>query len=291
MKRDWLPPEPPRGSPAWFLASIAVHVLVVLSLLLISGRTRQLGVSYILLDGTPIGPVVQYDMPYFPGGGGQGGVEGGTGVARPRSAPAAPGVGTPGQGPPGLEPPVVVGPPAPAERGGLGVAPGRRILGARLGDGRVWVRPWDALAAAIAGMGEDESDTAAHIARIDSVVAVRIMAFLDTLSPDSMALPMLKPWVTEIGGQKWGIDGGWIYLGGIKLPSAILALLPLPQGNYEQAQHDGDLQRIREDILQAGRRAESAAEFKHYVEETRKRRDAEREAKKNQRVKPDSIKA
>jgi hypothetical protein len=95
--------------------------------------------------------------------------------------------------------------------------------------------------------------------------------------------------VTEIDGQKWGVDGAWIYLGGLKIPSAILALIPLPQGNYDANKRNAELQRIREDIMQAARRAESMEQFKRYVKETRERKDAEREARKNQRVKPDSI--
>ena len=283
--RDWLPPEPPRAHPGWALASVLVHVAVVAALVVLSGRgTRDTGVSWIVLEQAPAGPVVSYDMVYVAGGGGGDGAAVGTGTG---PAPA-PGTETSGQGP-GLVivadstgPPVLPGAGAPTGEG-------RRRLGAALGDGRVWVRPWDAIAAAIAGMGDDSADAGTHVARIDSAITARIMAFLDTLPPDSMAIAVPQPWVTEIGGQKWGIDEGWIYLGNLKLPSAILALLPLPQGNYEQAQKAAAMQRIRLDILQAARRAESAAQFRKYVEETRQRRDAEREARRNQRLKPDSI--
>ena len=284
--RDWLPPEPPRAHPGWALASVLVHVAVVAALVVLSGRgTRDTGVSWIVLEQAPAGPVVSHDMAYVAGGGGGDGAAVGTGTG---PAPA-PGTETSGQGP-GLViaadstgPPVLPG-------AGAGTGEGRRRLGAALGDGRVWVRPWDAIAAAIAGMGDDSADARTHVARIDSAITARIMAFLDTLPPDSMAIAVPQPWVTEIGGQKWGIDEGWIYLGNLKLPSAILALLPLPQGNYEQAQKAAAMQRIRLDILQAARRAESAAQFRKYVEETRQRRDAEREARRNQRIKPDSIK-
>jgi hypothetical protein len=286
--RDWLPPEPPRAHPGWVLASVLAHAAVVGALLLMSGRvTRESAVTYIVIDQGPVGPVVYYDMPYVSGGGGGDGAAVGTGTG---GAPARPpGTEAPGEGP-GIR--IVADSTAPSVPPGVGAGTGtgRRRLGAALGDGRVWVRPWDAIAAAIAGGGDDSADAKTHVARIDSAIAARIMAFLDTLPPDSMATAMPSPWVTEIGGQKWGIDEGWIYLGNLKLPSAILALLPLPQGNYEQAQKAAEMQRIRLDILQAARRAESAAQFKKYVEETRKRRDAEREAKKNQGVKPDSIK-
>ena len=287
--RDWLPPAAPRAHPGWALASIVVHVAAVAVLVLVSGRgTPGPSVSWIVLDQGPVGPVVSYDMPYVVGGGGGDGAEVGTGTGR-AAAPLPPrDVQTPGAGPgPAIAADTTVSPAPPGL--GVGTGEGRRRLGAALGDGRVWVRPWDAIAAAIAGAGDDSADARTHVARIDSAITARIMAFLDTLPPDSMAVAVPQPWVTEIGGQKWGIDEGWIYLGNLKLPSAILALLPLPQGNYEQAQKAAEMQRIRLDILQAARRAESAAQFRKNVEETRKRRDAEREARKNQRTKPDSI--
>jgi hypothetical protein len=188
----------------------------------------------------------------------------------------------PGVGPAGGER-RVEGPPVSEGR------PGRRLLGARLGDGRVWVRPGDAIAAAFAGRGRDTLSAAAHAALLDSVISARVTAFMQEMPPDSFAAARPPSWVTEIDGQKWGVDGSWIYLGGLKLPSAILALIPLPQGNFDANKRNAELQRIREDIMQAARRAESLEQFKKYVKETRERKDAEREARKNQRVKPDSI--
>ena len=289
MTRNWLPPEPPRAHPGWVVASVLAHAVLVAGLLLMSGRvTRESAVTYIVIDQGPVGPVVYYDMPYVPGGGGGEGAAVGTGTGTAPAPAPPPGTEAPGEGP--GQRIIADSTPSAPPGVGAGTGGGRRRLGAALGDGRVWVRPWDAIAAAIAGSGDDSADAKTHVARIDSAITARIMAFLDTLPPDSMATAMPQPWVTEIGGQKWGIDEGWIYLGNLKLPSAILALLPLPQGNYEQAQKAAEMQRIRLDILQAARRAESAAQFKKYVEETRKRRDAEREAKKNQGVKPDSVK-
>lgn len=291
MTRNWLPPEPPRTHPGWVIASVVAHVAALAVLLLISGRvTTDTRVSFIVIDRVPAAPSVHYDMAYVPGPGGAGNrPDVGTGSGEALAPALPPQAESPGLGP-GFPSRIDSG--VPSAPSGLGPRRGEggRRLGAALGDGRVWVRPWDAIAAAIAGAGDDSADVAMHVARIDSAITVRIMAFLDTLPPDSMAAPMPPRWVTEIGGLTWGVDSQWIYLGNLKLPSAILALLPLPQGNYEQAQRAAEMQRIRLDILQAARRAESAAQFRKYVEETRKRRDAEREAAKNQRTKPDSIK-
>lgn len=292
MTRSWLPPEPPRAHPGWAVASVLVHAALVAVLLLISGKEiRDPSVTYIVIDRAPAAPVVYYDMAYVPGPGGGGeGPAVGTGTAEAQ-APAAPTDDVPSGAGAGFPTRVdSVLPSAPLGLGAGRVEGGRR-LGAELGDGRVWVRPWDAIAAAIAGAGDSTAaDPATHAARIDSAITVRIMGFLADLPPDSMATPAPRPWITKIGEQTWGLDGKWIYLGNLKLPTAILALLPLPQGNYEQAQKAAEMQRIRLDILQAARRAESAAQFRKYVEETRKRRDAEREAARNQRTKPDSIK-
>lgn len=290
MTRDWLPPEPPRAHPGWALASVLAHVALV-GLLLLSFRPvpRDAAVTYIVLDQPSPPPIAYYDLVYVPGAG-EGGDRPAVGgaAARARAPAAQAATESPGAAP-GF--PTRVDSGIPAVPVGLGTATreGGRRLGAALGDGRVWIRPWDAIAAAVAGAGDDSADAATHVARIDSAITARIMAFLDTLPPDPAALPQPQRWVTEIAGQPWGVDGQWIYLGNLKLPTAILALLPLPQGNYEQAQKAAEMQRIRLDILQAARRAESAAQFRKYVEETRKRRDAEREAAKNQRTKPDSI--
>jgi hypothetical protein len=298
--RDWLPPKQPRASPWWIVASVVAHAALVALLLVTTHRVFRAGPTYIVLappsagmeiELPPVGPIRPL-----------GGTPGGRRTTRPAERRSVTAVPAPPDTIPSVLPPV---PPSEPAGGGvaatgdtaaaagnrLGVGPGRRILGARFGDGRLWVRPWDAIAAAIAASGRRDTVTAAmHAALIDSAIVARLHAFLDTLPPDSFAVAVPQPWTTEINGQKWGVDGGWIYLGGIKLPTAILALLPLPQGNYDRAKHEAELMQIREDILQAARRAESAAEFRKYVDETRKRRDAEREAKRNQKIPPDSIK-
>jgi hypothetical protein len=123
---------------------------------------------------------------------------------------------------------------------------------------------------------------------VDSAVRAKLFAFIDTIPADSFATPAVRPWVTEINGQKWGVDGSWIYLGGLKLPSILLALLPLPQGNYQQAREAQDLARIREQILQAAWQAQTNADFRKYVKEIRERKDRER-ALSGRPVRQDSI--
>jgi hypothetical protein len=298
MTRDWLPPRGPNESPWWVLLGVLAHVALV-ALVAVAIR-RSFPSEPVIIVLVPDGGAVEMPWTSLGGPGRSQAVMGG----RERAV-------TGGQRRPQAvddrrveEEVVVVGPPGGVERGeegppgraGRGEGPpgvvreGGRLLGARFGDGRLWVRPWDAIAAAIASAGHDSLDAAANAALLDSVIEARVTAFLQAMPPDSFAIPRQPSWVTEINGKKWGMDGSWIYLGGLKLPSALLALIPFPQGNYDAAKQAADLQRIREDIMQAARRAESLEQFKRNVKETRERRDAEREAKKNQAVKPDSIK-
>ncbi len=291
-----------RSHPGFGIASAAVHVVVVVFLLIYSGSARDRMVT--LVDpGGGTGEVRLIALPYL-------GPQEGTARGRPAAPDTVPSrsrevamVPPPEipSGVPAAEPRAEVAGGVPqadapegatGERPGGGVRRGRALLGPRLGDGRLWIRPRDAIAAAIAeALGGGPFDPGTHVARLDSAVAASIYAFLDTLPRDSMAVARAPDWVTEINGQKWGIDGSWIYLGGLKLPSAILALLPLPQGNFDEARRAADLQRIREDILQAARRAETADQFRRYVNETRERRNAERERQRNQRIVPrDSVK-
>lgn len=161
----------------------------------------------------------------------------------------------------------------------------RRLLRPSYGDGRLWVPPIDILelgrALPSAGEGGAAAVEGPHtVAQLDSTITARLRAFLDTMPRDSFAPAPAPQWTTQINGKTWGIDGKWIYLGGLKLPAALLALLPMPQGNIDQSRAALALMRMREDIMQAAQRAQTAAEFKRYVNELRKRKDQERNEKK-----------
>jgi hypothetical protein len=147
-----------------------------------------------------------------------------------------------------------------------------RRLGPAYAGGRVWVRPFEA------GLGVvgPSASVAIHVARVDSALRERIKSWVDTMPRDSFALPAPERWTAEIAGKTWGVDQQWIYLGDFKLPTALLALLPLPQGNYDRAREAQELQRIRSEIIDAAERAENAAEFNDYVKDLRRRKDEER---------------
>ncbi|UCD24244.1 MAG: hypothetical protein JSW51_14675 [Gemmatimonadota bacterium] len=151
-------------------------------------------------------------------------------------------------------------------------------IGVSRGSGNVWVRPMEGRIGVIG----PSPDIATHVARVDSAVRAKIMAFIDTMPIDSFATPpMVTPWVTETeDGKTWGVDPAWIYLGDFKIPSALMALIPLPQGNIELAQQEAELMRIREEIMFAAQQAQNNEDFRRYVKEIRKRKDAEREERR-----------
>ena len=138
------------------------------------------------------------------------------------------------------------------------------------------------IAATLAGKSMDEV--------ADSLVAVMVQQYIDALAAER-ANPANRPpsWTTTIGGKKVGIDGQWIYIGPIKLPTALLGLLPINmQGNPTQAEMNKRLNAMREDLFFAARRAATLEEFKKNVAELRKQKQYEYDLRKAQRTLPDS---
>lgn len=281
-------PSPERGNPLWSVASLILHVIVAAVLVSVAGpsflqveRDQALrSFTPILLDEAPR----EIAMPQYAGvpegrpapGGGQGGRFIGI-VPTARVDTVLP--------PPG--PAFLVArelpPPNPSDtaKGPLLVPgpAGYRLVGPQYGAGRVWVRT----AEAEIGVVGESPDLRTHAERIREAVRERLKAYIDTMPRDSFALPPPPKWTTQIGDDKWGMDGSWIYLGDFKIPTVLLALLPLPQGNYDAAKDAADLQRMREEIIDAANRAETAAEFRKYVDELRKRKQAERDAERAKR--------
>lgn len=283
------PPEPLltrlRRSSAWLALSVGLHLVVLAVLLAIATEpVRTPRVVMIPLEaGTPENRVTPYLLP-APAG---------------RPAPVRKRRPTTGLGAQVLPEPEPVTRPNVREvlkqlantprsdSSALRVAAApagttHRLLRPSYGDGRLWVPPIDVLQLgrplpAALPTGAEGPHT---VAQLDSTVTARLRAFLDTMPRDSFAPPEAPQWTTQINGRTWGIDGKWIYLGGLKLPAALLALLPFPQGNIDQARAANDLMRMREDIMQAAQRAQTAEEFRKYVNELRKRKDQEREARK-----------
>lgn len=212
-------------------------------------------------------------------------------LQRPPVLPAAPrpSAVTPVAGP---SPPVdsgrAVAPLPTATGAALPPPPGApaRAFRPSYGSGQLWVRPLPMTAREIAAAatGKSQQELA------DSVVARVVQGYLDALAAERLD-PAKRPpsWTTQLGGQKVGVDGQWIYLGPIKLPTALLGLLPINlQGNPTQAEMNKRFSAMREDLFFAARRAATLEEFKKNVAELRKQKQYEYDLRKAQRTLPDS---
>ena len=98
-----------------------------------------------------------------------------------------------------------------------------------------------------------------------------------------------RDWTFEKGGQKYGLDSSYIYLGKFKLPSAILAALPFNTGGVDGRRiidaRNADW--IRNDIYSHAQ-GMSEDDFRAAIKRIRERKDREkREAEEaKSRVQP-----
>lgn len=184
------------------------------------------------------------------------------------------------------EAPVVVQqPPAPpAAAADSGTGPGRRRIGPAMGEGKLWVHPLPAPPREIA-----QALAQTHAQLVDSAVSAIVQAYIDSVLNAPAAPGQRAPsWTTQIFGKTFGLDSKYIYLGGLKIPSAVLALLPIKGGGttmeYSQANR---LALIREDLQRASARAQTMEDFKRAIRELRAERERLKELERNQKVKPE----
>ena len=276
----WLPR--PRRWSAWAIAiSVGLHALLLLvkinpHLVL----TRRPPSMIVLLppgaEGRPQAVELRFEVP---GGASQRGRSAG---ATPREEPAAPTPEAPRVEEPAAEPaPVLIQPP-PAEPARAPGAPGPRNyrIGPALGEGKLWVRPLPAPPQEIA-----EALVRTHVQLVDSAVSAIVQTYIDSvLNAPAAPGAALPSWTTQILGKTFGIDSKFIYLAGLKIPSAVLALLPIKSGGmtmeYSQASR---LAAIREDLAYAAQRAATLDDFKRAVRELRAERERQRQLEQNQR--------
>jgi hypothetical protein len=155
-------------------------------------------------------------------------------------------------------------------------------IGPGLAEGRLWVRP---LPLPPRELAERLSQSRAEL--VDSAVSQIVQAYLDSIASDPASKNVgLPSWTTEVAGRKFGLDSKNIYIAGLKIPAAVLALLPIPGGNIDQNRAYNRLMDLRGDLLYAARRAETLEEFKEVIREIRLRKEREREFEKNQRTAP-----
>jgi hypothetical protein len=182
--------------------------------------------------------------------------------------------------PPTLPPPVTVD---TATRPTPG-PPGRVVrIGPALGEGKLWVRPLPVPPRELA-----RELSRSHLDLVDSAVAAIVQAYVDSMINSPSASGAAAPsWTTQIFGKTFGIDSKYIYLGGLRIPSAVLALLPIKGGTTMEYSQANRLALIREDLQRASARAQTMEEFKRAVKELRAERERQKEIERNQRLKPE----
>lgn len=165
--------------------------------------------------------------------------------------------------------------------------PGRTVrIGPALGEGKLWIRPLPAPPREIARelVGE-------HVRLVDSAVSAIVQAYIDSVLSAPAAPGAAPPsWTTQIFGKTFGIDSKYIYLGGLRIPSAVLALLPIKGGTTMEYSQANRLALIREDLQRASARAQTMEDFKRAIRELRAERERQKEIERNQRLKPDTTK-
>lgn len=186
--------------------------------------------------------------------------------------------------PPAITPtPSIRGRPLAPSDSGTPTAQRQRIgkIGPDYGEGVGWVRPIPFSPAELARHLERS-----HVEKVDSAVTAIMQAFLDSLQAEPGAATRLPDWTTTLAGSKFGLDSRYIYVAGLKIPAAVLALLPLPSGNVSQDRALDHLIDMRADIEQAARRAQNMEDFKRAIREIRDRKQRERDFERAQREPP-----
>ena len=98
------------------------------------------------------------------------------------------------------------------------------------------------------------------------------------------AEPNPNDWTVRRGDNMFGVDSQFIYFGKFRLPTIVLAALPLTvQANPSRTERNRILMDMRSDIMYQAMRAQSQAEFDKAVKALRERKQKEREAKDNGR--------
>ena len=271
-------PRPSRWPTAAIVASVLVHSLLLFGWIegrqpVVPHRPSQLIVLAPPAEGTRAVPT-PYPSPRVEGrsGSGAAGVRPTRPALRPRPQtvtelhvrepqPARPDTGSTLA----PEPPPVIG-----------------RIGPGLADGRLWVRPLPLPPQELA-----RRLSKGHVQLVDSAVTAIVQGYLDSIAADPNARPQgLPSWTKEIAGKKFGIDSKNIYIAGLKIPAAVLALLPIPAGNVDQNRAYNHLMDLRADLQYAGQRAENLEEFKAMIRDMRLRKEREREFQRNQRTAP-----
>lgn len=155
-------------------------------------------------------------------------------------------------------------------------------IGPGIARGRLWVPPLPLPPRELA-----RRLRRSHTELVDSAVTEVVQAFLDSIARDPGSQGVALPsWTTTVAGTKFGLDSKYLYVAGLRIPAAVLALLPIPAMGNELKAFDRS-GAMYEDLRRAAQRSENVAEFKDAIREIRERTEREREFQRNQRSAPD----
>ena len=179
---------------------------------------------------------------------------------------------------PVADPDTVPGEPAGIPDGDTAAAsPVGRLLGSRLAlltphpDERLWVRPLVIPEGGGRPFGLDSATRAWFRMMADSMEQHPEMD--PNHNPWAAAA---RPWTFVRNGRTYGIDAAGLHLGSFTIPSVLLGLIAIPQGNVDQARASTALMAMRADMLRAAARAQTEEDFRRAVRGIRERNDRER---------------
>jgi hypothetical protein len=159
-------------------------------------------------------------------------------------------------------------------------ASGGGVRAPQFASGRLWDRPLPSLPA-----GAAARHARTHPELIDSAVTAMMATWLDSLARESGFEAAPRPdWTVQVAGRTFGLVGPYVVIAGLKLPSALLGLLPVDGGpSPDQAKRAQQLLDMRDEIWRAAARAESYGDFRRAVRELRTRTEEQRAFQRAQR--------
>lgn len=143
-------------------------------------------------------------------------------------------------------------------------------------DPSLWVKP-----GTILGAPKSAAEEAA------TTLSDRLRASNDSMAQVAANGARLPEWVTTRGGKKYGIDQNKIYIGGIAIPTALLALLPLnQQSNPQQLERNRAISAMTREINFQAQRAMNEDEFRAAVKRIRERKEKEHQEQEKAKAIP-----
>ncbi|HET7586410.1 MAG TPA: hypothetical protein VFK13_15970 [Gemmatimonadaceae bacterium] len=265
------------------LVSLAVHVVLgALLYFLISIPLPDLAFWHTPVRHEPPQERVQYVRVPAGGGGAPAARAPRTVPTRPRAVPLV----APTEVPSEIPPPPAADTAGAVDGGSDAGGGATRGVVPSYGDRRLWLSPSDV---------PREARTLQE--ELDSIIVTSVQEHLDSIAA---VTPSHRPgdWTVSRGGKKYGMDQHNIYIGDVKIPSTLLALLPLNskhlQGNPVAMSNARRIQAMHNEIEEQAQRGITEAEFRAAVKriaERKERERREREQKEQREKKNDNDKS